>query len=168
MDHLDEFNKLLTDLDAIDAKIEEEDRAILLLVSLPSSYEHLRTTLIYGKSTIGLDEVVATLISHESMRKKESEKASTDGALVASEDGHVRGRTTERKDASKSRDRSQSRGDDMRKCFYCDQKGHIVKFCSKLKADKAKEKSAAAAVTDTYSDDDCDALTVTSGNEKSD
>ena len=33
MDHLDEFNKLLTNLDAINAKIEEEDRATLLLVS---------------------------------------------------------------------------------------------------------------------------------------
>lgn len=36
--HLDEFNRLLTELDASDAKIEEDDKAIILLVYLPPSY----------------------------------------------------------------------------------------------------------------------------------
>lgn len=39
------------------------------------------------------DVVVATLISHESMKKKDGEN----GAIVASDDGHFRGRTAERK-----------------------------------------------------------------------
>ncbi|KAG5532538.1 hypothetical protein RHGRI_026984 [Rhododendron griersonianum] len=46
MNHMDEFNRLVTELEAIGAKIEEEDKAIILLVSLRSSYEHLKTTLI--------------------------------------------------------------------------------------------------------------------------
>ncbi|CAL5338811.1 unnamed protein product [Camellia sinensis] len=33
--------------------------------------KHLRTTLLYGKDALGLDEVIATLISHESMKKQE-------------------------------------------------------------------------------------------------
>ena len=105
MDHLDEFNRLLTELDAIGAKIEEEDKAILLLVSLPSSYEHLRTTLMYEKDTLGLDEVVAALISHESMRRKDSEKSLDESAMVASDEAQVRGRTTERQGRSNSRSR---------------------------------------------------------------
>ena len=46
VDHLNEFNRILKEVAAIDVKIEEEDKAILLLVSLPPSYEHLRTMLI--------------------------------------------------------------------------------------------------------------------------
>ncbi|KAI8571313.1 hypothetical protein RHMOL_Rhmol01G0109800 [Rhododendron molle] len=90
-DHSDEFNRLLTELGVIGAKIEEEDKGILLLVSLPPSHEHLRTTLMYGKDTLGLDEVVAALLSHESMRRNESEKISEERVMVASFDGQARG-----------------------------------------------------------------------------
>ena len=75
-DHLDEFNRLCTELEAIDAKIQEENKSIVLLVSLPSSYEHLRTTLMYDKDTLGFDEVVASLLSHETLRRKENDEAS--------------------------------------------------------------------------------------------
>ena len=110
MEHLDEFKRLLIELKAISVKIEEEDKAVILLVSLSPSYEHLRTTLMYGKDTLGIDEVLATLLSHESLRKKENENYSEKRAMVASDGGHVRGRTTERCDESKPRGQSQSRG----------------------------------------------------------
>nr|GFA68617.1 zinc finger, CCHC-type [Tanacetum cinerariifolium] len=35
-DHIDEFNKLILDLENIDIEIEDEDRALMLLTSLPS------------------------------------------------------------------------------------------------------------------------------------
>ena len=56
----------------IGVKIKEKDKVIILLVSLPLSYEHLRITLTYGEDKLGIDEVIATLLSHESMHKKES------------------------------------------------------------------------------------------------
>jgi hypothetical protein len=36
-------------------KIEEEDKAILLLASLLPSYDHLVTTLMYGKKISGVE-----------------------------------------------------------------------------------------------------------------
>ena len=49
MDHLHIFNKIVTQLLNVDVKIEEEDKAILLLASLPSSFDTLVTTLLVGK-----------------------------------------------------------------------------------------------------------------------
>ncbi|GFY95273.1 hypothetical protein Acr_10g0006580 [Actinidia rufa] len=134
-DHLDEFNQLLTKLDAIDAEIKEEDKAILLLVSLPPSYEHQnhyhmnnRTTLMYEKYTLKLDEVVATLISHASMRK-ESENISDERIMVASNHGRDRGRTTKRKGGFKPKgsDKVKSNSEDATVIENCmDSEGEVV------------------------------------------
>ena len=47
-EHLDDFNKIITDLLNLDVKIDDEDKALLLLNSLPESYEFLVTTLLHG------------------------------------------------------------------------------------------------------------------------
>ena len=47
--HVNVFNQIITDLARLDVSIEDEDRAMILSCSLPFSYEHLVTTLTYGK-----------------------------------------------------------------------------------------------------------------------
>ena len=47
--HINIFNQIITDLIRVDVKIEDEDKTIILLCSLPPSYEHLVTVLTYGK-----------------------------------------------------------------------------------------------------------------------
>ena len=43
LDHLSTFNKIISGLLCVNAKLEEENNAILLLCSLPVSYDHLVT-----------------------------------------------------------------------------------------------------------------------------
>ncbi|KAL0459207.1 UNVERIFIED_CONTAM: Retrovirus-related Pol polyprotein from transposon TNT 1-94 [Sesamum latifolium] len=62
--HVNIFNQIITDLARLDVSIEDEDRAMILLCSLPFSYEHLVTTLTYGKETIKVDEITAALLAH--------------------------------------------------------------------------------------------------------
>ena len=50
---------------AIDVKINEEDKALILLISLPESYDHTVTTMLYDKNTLIMEEVTATLLSNE-------------------------------------------------------------------------------------------------------
>ncbi|GJS21006.1 zinc finger, CCHC-type containing protein, partial [Tanacetum coccineum] len=68
--HIDEFNKLILDLATIDIEIEDEDHALMLLMSLSSSYENFVETLLYGRECLTMEDVLATLNSKESSRFK--------------------------------------------------------------------------------------------------
>ncbi|KAG2692926.1 hypothetical protein I3760_08G075400 [Carya illinoinensis] len=50
-EHLNSYNQILADLLNLDVEIEDEDKTLLLLNSLPDTYEHLITTLLYEKET---------------------------------------------------------------------------------------------------------------------
>ena len=45
--HLDKFNYIIFDLEGLDVKIKDEDKVILLVVSLPPSYKHFKEILLY-------------------------------------------------------------------------------------------------------------------------
>ncbi|GJW57398.1 hypothetical protein Tco_0104129 [Tanacetum coccineum] len=80
-DHIDEFNKLILDLANIDIEIEDEDQALMLLTSLSSSYENFVETLLYGKESLTMEDVLATLNSRELKKRTEGTKEETDDHL---------------------------------------------------------------------------------------
>ncbi|KAF8379306.1 hypothetical protein HHK36_028739 [Tetracentron sinense] len=49
--HMNAFNKVVNDLASIDKKFSDENFVLQLFFSLPSSYEHLDTTLLYDNDT---------------------------------------------------------------------------------------------------------------------
>ena len=57
VEHLNLFNKVISELLAVDVKIDEKDKALILLSSLPESYDHIVTTMLYSKETLILEEV---------------------------------------------------------------------------------------------------------------
>ena len=73
MEHLNKFNMMITQLSTVGETITEVDRALLLLASLSDSYDHLVTTLMYGKTTLLLNEVSGVLIEHHRYKKTEPE-----------------------------------------------------------------------------------------------
>ena len=52
LQHLNAFNRILSDLLALEVKLEEEDKALLLISSFSSSYDHLTTTIMYVKEIL--------------------------------------------------------------------------------------------------------------------
>ncbi|GKF26500.1 hypothetical protein Tco_0082394, partial [Tanacetum coccineum] len=64
-DHIDEFNKLILDLENIDIEIEDEDQALMMLTLLSPSYENFVETLLYGRESLTMKDVLATLNSRE-------------------------------------------------------------------------------------------------------
>ncbi len=50
--HLNTFNKIIVNLLDINIKVDEDDKTLIFLTSLPSSYNHLVTVILYGKQTL--------------------------------------------------------------------------------------------------------------------
>nr|GFD24189.1 retrovirus-related Pol polyprotein from transposon TNT 1-94 [Tanacetum cinerariifolium] len=85
-ENIDEFQKLVGDLAAIDTAISDVDQALLLLTSLLSSYANFVEILLYGQE---LEDVLMTLNSKE---LQEMTKAKGNGG----EGLYVRGRSGQR------------------------------------------------------------------------
>ncbi|GKE76656.1 hypothetical protein Tco_1542776, partial [Tanacetum coccineum] len=81
-EYIDEFYKLVGDLAAIDTAISYEDQAFLLLTSLSSSYDKFVKTLLYGRDTLKLEDVLATLSSRELQKMTEATGDGGEGLYV--------------------------------------------------------------------------------------
>ncbi|GKE82890.1 hypothetical protein Tco_1552890 [Tanacetum coccineum] len=64
-EHIGEFNKLIGDLANIGVDIDDEDQALMLLTSLPPSYDNFVETLLYGRESLTLEDVLSSLNSRE-------------------------------------------------------------------------------------------------------
>ena len=97
---------LNTQLSSFGVNYEDEDKALLILASLSTSFNHLVTTLMYGKETMVLEEVTSALLSHIKM-KQDCDGFQADGLIVKFESSN-RGRSRSRGQNS-NRNRSQSK-----------------------------------------------------------
>ena len=133
--HLNAFNKLIADLLNLDEVVKDEDKALILLNSLPDSYEHLATTLIYGKDTVKFDDVSNALMNNEFRKRDKEAHNDTSEAFVTRE------RPEDRRTqfGNKSRERGVSSGRSKLandECAYCREKGHWKNECPKLVGDR--------------------------------
>ena len=122
LQHLNKFNSLISQLLQCKVTFDDEDKAILLLVSLPSSYENLMTTLLSGNDTLKFEQVSRSLLSYNKRSKVASNESQ---ALVTENKGRSKGRTL-RSQNEKFRGRSKSRGKDYA-CYHCGKQGHMKK-----------------------------------------
>nr|GEW68339.1 retrovirus-related Pol polyprotein from transposon TNT 1-94 [Tanacetum cinerariifolium] len=71
-EHINEFNKLIYDLANIEVDIDDEDQALMLLTSLPSSYDNFVETLLYERESLTLEDVLSSLDSWEVKRRTDA------------------------------------------------------------------------------------------------
>ena len=106
--HLDVVNKITIELASLEVKIEQKDQTLVLLALLsPSSFDNIVTTLLLGKETLRLDEVIATFFMNET--RWGNNRLSNDGqvVMVTKEYSQRQGWSTEKEEGSQ---RSRSNG----------------------------------------------------------
>ena len=64
-DHLSVLNGIISELETLGVKMDDEDKVLRLILSLPSSYEHMKPVLIHGNEKILFSEVPSKLLSKE-------------------------------------------------------------------------------------------------------
>ena len=113
--HIKEMMEVFEELSIIGHPIEEEDRVVTLLTSLPKSYDMLVTALEANTEVPKLETVTERLLHEERklIEKGEGKSESHDARAFAvmRNQGAGTGRT----------------------CFYCGEQGHIKRNCPKLK-----------------------------------
>ena len=83
-EHLNVFNTLAIQLIFVDINMEEEDKCITLLCSLPDSWDNLVVAIGSStKSTLKFEDIVSSLLSEE-MRRKYMESQNVDALSMRS------------------------------------------------------------------------------------
>ena len=82
--HINVLNHIISDLKQIDVKFEDEDKALMLLNSLPASstYENLVTILMWGKETLDLEEITSALLGFNQRKKANDESSQGEGLMA--------------------------------------------------------------------------------------
>ena len=81
--HFNEFNSIIVDLESLDVKIDDEDKAILLVVSLPPSFKHFKEIMLYGNHTsLSFENVKSNLLSKEKFDVDSRSESKGEGLIV--------------------------------------------------------------------------------------
>ena len=140
--HLNELNTITTQLSSVEIEFDDEVRALILLSSLPNSWNATVTAVnsSSGNSKLKFDDVQDLVLSEE-IRRRELGETSNSSALHT----ESRGRTSER---NSNRGRSKSRQGKSRwgkkdfNCYNCGKKGHFKKDCRAPKKDTGAQEYA--------------------------
>jgi hypothetical protein len=113
--HINTVKALADQLRSIEVNITDEDVYMVLLMSLPPSFDNLVTSLeSMSTKDVDLQFIVARLL-HEVSKRKECESSETT-ALV-----------------------NKTHKLNEKLCFYCKKRGHFVKKCLKKKSDEREK-----------------------------
>ena len=164
-DHICKFQNCIANLEKVGAKMDDEDTAVMLLHSLPPSFKHFKTTMIF-KESITLSKVCENLESYIRLEREE-DSSQARGLYVR---GKERGRSRNRGGGFQGRARSKSKGKGKEKkdgCFICGSPDHWKRNCKQWKEKKAQmsgESSQSANVVIGYNDEDGELLAISTSS----
>ncbi|KAA0037675.1 Retrovirus-related Pol polyprotein from transposon TNT 1-94 [Cucumis melo var. makuwa] len=138
-ENLNEFQKIVVNLNNISEKMSDENQAIILLNSLPETYREVKAAIKYGRDSLTMSIVLDALKTRNLKIKKERK----DGELLM-----ARGRSDKKNWKGKEKSSRMNSNEEARKCFLCHKEGHFNKNCP---LNKSREASTSEAnVTDEY------------------
>lgn len=163
-EHMNEFNSILGQLSSVGIDFEDEIRALILLSSLPMSWETVVAAISNstGKRKLKCDDV-RDLILSESTRRKESGVSSGEAHACDNRGrGRQQGGSASHLGRSKSRGPGRSNGAHVL-CWGCGGEGHLKRNCPKKKGKAKVQESDGDGEASSVSEYDSDCLYVSSG-----
>ena len=132
-EHINTLNTLFSQLTSLDYKIATNERAEILLQSLPDSYDQLIINLTNNSITevLVFDDIAAAILEEESRRMNKDDRMANMQQVEAL--AVMRGRSTERgSSGSQNKGRSKQWSKKNITCYNCGKKGHLKKDCWSL------------------------------------
>ena len=130
--HLNEFNTITNQLSTMGIEFDDEVRALILLASLPNSWEAMRMAVSNStrKSKLKYDDIRDLILSEEVCRR-DANIDNVQGQAFFTENksrGRSRG-PNDRKFNGRSQSRDRSQFKETRECFHCGKNGHLRRDC---------------------------------------
>ncbi|KAA0046503.1 Retrovirus-related Pol polyprotein from transposon TNT 1-94 [Cucumis melo var. makuwa] len=138
-ENLNEFQKIVVDLNNIGEKMSDENQTIILLNSLPKTYREVKAAIKYGQDSLTMSIVLDALKT----RNLEIKKERKDGELLM-----ARGRSDKKNWKGKEKSSRMNSNGEARKYFLCHKEGHFKKNCPLNKSREAL--TSETNVTDGY------------------
>jgi transposase InsO family protein len=136
--HLNDFQSIVNQLTTMKMNLDEELQALMLLSSLPDSWETLVVSLSNstpdGKMT--MEQVTNSMFNEETRRQAVG--ADNAQAFVTENRGRSKNRGFKSRDKSKGRSKSRGRSIERRKCYHCGKEGHMKRNCYAWKREQNK------------------------------
>ena len=118
--HIKAMTEIFNELAVIGAAMEDEDKVVTLLASLPEAYNMLVTALEASTEVPHMKVVIERLL-YEEKKLGEREKSPIPSSTVMVASDHIKGNKK------------------FIKCHHCGKLGHIRHFCKDLNKDKSKK-----------------------------
>ena len=132
-EHTSEFQSLVNQLSSVDMSLGDETQALLLLSSLPDSWETLVVSLSNsapaGKLTMTM---VKDALFNEEARRKDMSTNQTHALVTENRGRQQKSSRGKWRGKSKSRGKSTDGRKQTYKCYHCGIEGHLKKNCRKL------------------------------------
>ena len=153
--HLNEFNTITNQLSFVEIDFDDEIHALIVLASLPNSWEAIRMVVsnFTGKEKLKYNDIRDLILAEEICRRDASETSRSGSTLNLK----TRGRSNDRnsnwgrsKSRNSNRNRSKSRSGQQVQHWNCGKTGHFRRQCKSPK--KKNEDDSANTVTEEVQD----------------
>ena len=130
-DHVNAFQGIINQLSSMGISFEDEVRALLLLGSLPDTWETLKVTLCNSapNGVVTWNLVKTKVLNEEVRRIAEKRNSSSHSEVLVTESRGTSMSRGPRKGAAESRNKSRGKSEVM--CYHCHEKGHKKWQCCK-------------------------------------